>query len=97
MIDLPADQLAQVRQIVKSHLPEGEVFAFGSRVSGKAKKFSDLDLMVRTGASVPWKKLAELRESLEDSDLPITVDVVDWSQCSDDFRRMVAAGLVRLM
>ncbi len=97
MIDLPADQLEQVRQLVKLHLHDGEVFAFGSRARGKARKFSDLDLMIKTGASLPWKKLADLRESFEESDLPITVDVVDWSNCSDDFRRMVAPDLVRLM
>ncbi len=96
MIDLPTDQLEQVRQIVRLHMPEHEVFAFGSRVNGKAKKFSDLDLMLKTGASVSWKKLAGLRESFEDSDLPITVDLVDWSNCSDEFRRLVAADLVSL-
>ena len=43
MIDLPLNQLEQVREIVKRHLHHGEVFAFGSRVNGRAKKFSDLD------------------------------------------------------
>ena len=37
MIDLPTEQLEQVRQIFLLHLHDGEVFAFGSRVSGKAK------------------------------------------------------------
>ena len=97
MIDLPAEQLDQVRRIVRQHLPDQEVFAFGSRVRGKARKFSDLDLMIRSTAGVPWKKMADLRESFEESDLPITVDVVDWSACSDDFRRVVAAELVRLV
>ena len=41
--------------------------------------------------------MADLRESFEESDLPITVDVVDWNDCSDDFRRVVAAELVRLV
>ena len=48
MIDLPADQLARVRDIVRQHVHGGAVFAFGSRVSGRAKKFSDLDLMIKT-------------------------------------------------
>ena len=38
MIDLSADQLAQVRDIVRQHVHGGEVFAFGSRVSGRAKR-----------------------------------------------------------
>lgn len=96
MIDLPAEQLAQVREIVRRHVPSGEVFAFGSRVSGRAKEFSDLDLMVKSTGGLPWRTLADLRESFEASDLPITVDVVDWNACSVQFRSLVGAQLVRM-
>ena len=97
MIDLPVEHLELVRRIVRQHLPDQEVFAFGSRVRGKARKFSDLDLMIKAAVGVSWQKLADLRESFEESDLPITVDVVDWSNCSDDFQRIVAPELVRLV
>ncbi len=97
MIDLPADQLEQVREIVRHHVHGGEVFAFGSRVNGKAKKFSDLDLMIKADGNLPWRTLAELRESFEASDLPITVDVVDWSTCTEQFRSIVAPQLVRVV
>ena len=97
MIDLPQEQLEQVREIVRLHLHNGEVFAFGSRVSGKAKKFSDLDLVIKARNALPWKMLAEMRESFEDSDLPITVDVVDWSHCTERFRSIVAPQLVRIV
>lgn len=97
MIDLPADQLEQVREIVRQHVQGGEVFAFGSRVSGKAKNFSDLDLMIKADGSLPWRTLAELRESFEASDLPITIDVVDWGACTEQFRSIVAPQLVRVV
>ena len=97
MIDLPPNQLEQVREIVKRHLHAGEVFAFGSRVNGRAKKFSDLDLMIKTAATLPWRTLAALRESFEASDLPIAVDVVDWSTCTERFRSLVAPQLVRVL
>ncbi len=97
MIDLSEEHLEQVRKIVKLHLHDAEVFAFGSRVTGKASKFSDLDLMVKTNGSLPWRKLADLRESFEASDLPITVDVLDWGNCSDVFRGIVAPELVRVV
>lgn len=96
MIDLTAHQLARVREIVRQHVHGGEVFAFGSRVSGKAKKFSDLDLMIKATGGLPWRTLAELREALEASDLPITVDVVDWNACTEQFRSQVGAQLVRI-
>ena len=96
MIDLSADQLARVRDIVRQHVRDGAVFAFGSRVSGRAKKFSDLDLMIKATGGLPWRTLADLRESFEASDLPITVDVVDWDACTEQFRGLVGAQLVRI-
>ncbi len=97
MIDLPPDQLEQVRELVRLHLREGRVFAFGSRVSGKSRKFSDLDLMVKADGGVPWRTLADIRESFESSDLPITVDVIDWDSCTEQFRRIVEPQLVRVI
>ena len=96
MIDLSADQLARVRDIVRQHVHSGEVFAFGSRVSGRAKKLSDLDRMIKAPGGLPWRTLADLRESFEASELPITVDVVDWNACSEQFRSLVGAQLVRI-
>ena len=77
MIDLPRDQLDIVKAIIAEHLSCTEVFAFGSRVTGKAKKFSDLDLMVRSDTKLDCLQLANLRESFEASTLPISVDVID--------------------
>lgn len=96
MIDLAVDQLQQVRDIVRRHVRGGEVFAFGSRASGRARKFSDLDLMIKVSGGLPWRTLADLRESFEASDLPITVDVVDWDSCTAQFRALVNAQLVRI-
>ncbi|MCW5629175.1 MAG: nucleotidyltransferase domain-containing protein [Rhodoferax sp.] len=96
MIDLAQDQLRQVRAIVRRHVKGGEIFVFGSRARSGARKFSDLDLMIKVPGGVDWRTLADLRESLEASDLPIMVDVVDWDACSDRFRALVAAQLVRI-
>lgn len=41
MIDLPPHHLTTVQRILAEHLPDCEVRAFGSRVTGKARKHSD--------------------------------------------------------
>ena len=46
MIDLPPQHLETIRAILRRYLPECEVRAFGSRVTGPAKSYSDLDLAV---------------------------------------------------
>ena len=45
-IELSAEQLEIVQDILRQHVPEREVWAFGSRAKHTAKKFSDLDLAV---------------------------------------------------
>ena len=86
MIDLPSAQLELVRQLIGQHLPGASAFAFGSRVTGKARPHSDLDVAVQRDTAFGWMELATLREALMESDLPIRVDVVDWASASPKFR-----------
>ncbi|HOX39589.1 MAG TPA: nucleotidyltransferase domain-containing protein [Candidatus Brocadiia bacterium] len=90
MIDLPPDQLQEVKAILRKHAPECEVRAFGSRVTGGARKFSDLDLALIGPERLTWSQLFRLREAFEESDLPIVVDVLDWSAIGEDFRGIIA-------
>ena len=68
--------LAMVRDILQQYVPEREVRAFGSRVTGGNRPFSDLDIAISGGAPPDDATLFDLREALEESDLPINVDVV---------------------
>lgn len=85
MIDLPADQLKTVKQILKASVPDCEVRVFGSRVTGKAKSWSDLDLLLRGNQAVEETRIFDLKEAFEESGLPIQVDVLDFHTLSADF------------
>ena len=76
-IDLSADQLAALRSILGRHVPGREVRAFGSRVTGRAWRYSDLDLVLMGTDPVSDLRLATLRAELEDSDLPFRVDLLE--------------------
>jgi uncharacterized protein len=90
VINLEPKHLNTVRQILNTKLPGVDAFAFGSRVTSTFKKHSDLDVALVPSQPIDWKVLAELREAFEESDLPIRVDVIDWTSCSDDFKRYIA-------
>ncbi len=77
MLDLTAEQLATVRAVLAGRARGREVRAFGSRVTGRAWRYSDLDLVVMGDAPLPELALAHLRADFEDSDLPFRVDVVE--------------------
>lgn len=91
MIDLAPEQLAIVRRLLATHVPECEVRAFGSRVTGHAKPYSDLDIILLGPARLPIGRLAALREAFAESELSIRVDVLDWHAISEAFRGIIAA------
>lgn len=85
------EHLAIVRGILHAHVPDREVWAFGSRVAGRVKPYSDLDLAILGDIPLPLDTQAALAEAFSESDLPWRVDVVDWARASEDFRRIIAA------
>ncbi len=58
---------------------------FGSRASGRAREFSDIDLGFIGSEKLPGKVEAQLWAALDDSDIPYVVDIVDMSLASQDF------------
>ena len=81
-----------IDKILCFYLPGQEVWAFGSRVTGKrVKKFSDLDLVVMTKERMPIREWARVKDAFELSPLPYRVDVLDWATVSPEFRKIIEA------
>jgi type I restriction enzyme S subunit len=87
-IDISPEQWEIVRDVLQKHIPQHEVWAFGSRAKGTSKPYSDLDLAVIT--PLPSALVAVLADDFSHSDLPWKVDVVDWTTTSDVFRKIIA-------
>ena len=66
-----------------------EVFIFGSRIKGNQQKFSDLDLCLKAKNPIELIDIAILKEALSDSDLPFTVDVIDYKSLSEGFKKII--------
>jgi type I restriction enzyme S subunit len=94
LVDVRADLWGTVQRILRTHVPQHEVWAFGSRVNGAAKPYSDLDLAVVTQHPLPLDVLGALRDAFGESDLPWRVDVVDWACTSESFRRIIEQNKV---
>jgi len=90
MIDLDEEHCIIVCHILESSVPECEVCVFGPRVKGSALCYSDLDLAIVCTDKIDWQRLESLRNAFSESDLPISVDIVDWYAVSDSFRRCIA-------
>ena len=89
MLDLIPQHLTEVRRILLLHVPGRTVRAFGSRVQGNAKPFSDLDLVVMGNTPLDFRQLAALKDAFAESNLPFRIDVIDWASTSETFRRII--------
>ena len=97
-INLPQQYLDDVLAILKQLVPDYEVWAYGSRVTGGAWEASDLDLVVRNPKDLTQTcdKLSELQTAFVNSNLPICVDLMDWARISQSFRDQILRGYVVL-
>ena len=96
-VDLPGDHRRLVLGILRTHLPQRtKTWVFGSRVTGRAGRYSDLDLAVDAGRQLTLDEKARLTEAFSDSDLPYRVDLVDWCEIGDRWRHTIAAERVAL-
>jgi predicted nucleotidyltransferase len=95
-LHLPARYLQILLPLLRQHVPQAEVWAYGSRVTGDFYEASDLDLVVRNRANLtqPSDGIFDLQEALVESDIPLQVQVVDWARIPEAFHAEIEAGYV---
>ncbi len=88
----------QTKDIIFKYLnpKQYQVFIFGSRASGRAMKFSDYDIGVWGKNSLPSKTKILIEESLEESNIPCKIDIVDFSLVSSDFRKIALSKIKKI-
>ncbi|MCF2487613.1 nucleotidyltransferase domain-containing protein [Dyadobacter sp. CY347] len=71
-----------------------EVWAYGSRVNGKAHSGSDLDLVLRTMDLSPLSldEFDILSEKITNSNIPILVELRDWARLPASFHDNIQAN-----
>lgn len=89
MIDLKPEHLREVRRILDEQVSGLTVYAYGSRVNGKALKFSDLDLALLGPEPIGSRRINALKDAFSESDLPFMVDVVDLRAVTPEFRENI--------
>lgn len=82
--------------ILRTHLPDCRVWAFGSRATRRhVRRFSDLDLAVE-GREITLREVAMLDEVFDESTLPFKVDLTELAALAPEFRRRIEGEKVLL-
>lgn len=89
VLSLTPSELSSVKDILKRFVSDKEVWAFGSRVSGKAKPYSDLDLAIIDNTPLALLTRVQLEEAFSSSLLPWKVDILDWASSDSQFRDLI--------
>ncbi len=95
-IALSSDDWSELKRIIRHYLPNFTVWAFGSRVTGTYKTYSDLDLVINDEQSLSLEQMATLKDAFAESDITIRVDLVDWAATSEPFREIIQQHYVVL-
>lgn len=82
-IDITPEQRQLVCSIFATHLPDTEVWAYGSRVHWNATPSSDLDLVAFCSDK---SGLANCRDAFVESSLPFRVDLFLWDEIPENFQ-----------
>jgi predicted nucleotidyltransferase len=96
-IALPAEHGQLVLNLLRANLPKStKVGMFGSRATGRARRYSDLDLAIDAGRPLTLDEIAGLSEAFSDSDLPYKVDLADWRSMDVRWQQTIMAERVAL-
>jgi predicted nucleotidyltransferase len=90
LIEIAEDDLEIFKTII-STLPY-TIYAYGSRVKNRSKKFSDIDLCIIE--NITDLEMSDIKEIFEESNLAMKVDIKRSSDMSVDFFNIIKNDLV---
>ena len=96
-LNLPLRYRRILEALLREHVPDAEVWAYGSCVTGESHDGCDLDLVVRGPELEPLGDgFFQLVEAIEDSYIPILVQTHDWARLPESFHREIERDYVVL-
>ena len=87
--------LKMLTDIFNSYCPKAEIWAYGSRIKGNAHDGSDLDLVVKNFNS-KTAKLYELKQLINDSNIPFLVDINEFDELPKSFQQEIEKDYIIL-
>lgn len=75
--------------IIHTHLPNCKVYIFGSRARKDHSQGSDIDLALDLGTKINQGKIYKIQDAIEESTIPLHVDIVDIHDISGKFKEEV--------
>ena len=76
-------------QLIEVYFPKAKVYLFGSRAIEEESMVSDIDLLIDVGKVANKEKMALLKLSVDDLNIPLDVDIVDYYTIHKKFKQRI--------
>ena len=89
---LSSDQIKLIKNTIQSvfgPVTDLKVYIFGSRATGKNRKFSDIDLAFKSKDKDLNKKISQLKNQFEESNLPYKFDLTNWDEILQAYKPQI--------
>lgn len=95
-LDLDKKYQDFIIDLVSGVIPSAEIFIYGSRVKGKALKYSDVDIALKCSDEIPFDDILRIKVLFHDSTFPYMVDVIDLNSISEKFFNLIKDDLTKI-
>jgi predicted nucleotidyltransferase len=94
---ISSKDLHSISDILKKYIDphKQSAFIFGSAATKKMRRSSDVDIGIE-GEDISSEAYFSIKQDLEDSNLPFTVDVVRFSQVDERFKEIAKKDIIPL-
>lgn len=81
-------------ELVKQVLPESKIYLFGSRARKTHREGADIDIALDNGNPIDFRTICLIKDKIDDSTIPVFVDVIDINNIDEDFKKTIEKGFV---
>lgn len=94
MLIRPQDKEQIISLAMKTLKQPCKLWAYGSRVTGEAHDTSDLDMVIisQDSSKINIRDLHNFTEALQNSNIPILTQVLDWKRIPESFHQNILAN-----
>jgi uncharacterized protein len=82
-------------KIITKYLPQAQIYLFGSRARKDNSPRSDIDIAIDNKNKIDNLTLSNIREEIEESTIPFTVDIVDLNNISEDLKTQILKDKIK--
>jgi predicted nucleotidyltransferase len=85
------DYKQQLLEIIYEILPNCKVYLFGSRARQEHESGADIDLALDIGEPIAKKQLSFIQDKIEESTIPLSVDLIDLHNTTDALKKEIVS------